>query len=132
MVLRDIVYDANPNIKRRIAGENIEAGDALYLSGNEEVKKTTNASCAGYAFDGIAMASVSKGEWLGVVGAPTQVYANASGAIAAGKYIVPDAAGKVSQIKSGLKSHLIVGYALRAASSGVVLMKLIDAPNISS
>jgi len=132
MVLRDIVYDARPNIKRRIAGEDLEAGDAVYLSGDEEVKKTTNASCSGYAFDGIAMDSVAKGEWLGVVGAPTQVYANASGAIAAGKYIVPDAAGKVSQAVGGLKDPLLIGYAVKAASSNVVLMRLIDAPNISS
>ncbi len=131
MVLRDIVYDARPNIKRRIAGEDLTAGDAVYLSDDETVKKTTNASCSGYAFDGIAMESVAKGEWLGVVGAPTHVYANVSGAIGAGKYIIPNAAGKVSQATNREKA-LIIGYAVKAASSGKVLMKLIDAPEISS
>ena len=132
MVLRDIVFDVNPRIRRRLAGEAIEAGDALYISGDETVKKTTNASCSGYAFAGIAMDSVAKDEWLGVATAPTEVYANATGAIAAGKYIVPDTAGKVSQAVGGLKDPLIIGYAVKAASSDVVLMKLIDAPNISS
>jgi len=132
MVLRDIVCDVNPHIRRRLAGEAITAGDALYISGDETVKKTTNASCGGYAFAGIAMDSVAKDEWLGVATAPTEVYANASGSIAAGKYIVPDAAGKVAQAAGGLKDPLIIGYAVEAASSGVVKMKLIDAPNISS
>jgi len=85
MVLRDIVFDVHPRIRRRLAGEAIEAGDALYISGDETVKKTTNASCSGYAFAGIAMDSVAKDEWLGVATAPTEVYANATGAIAAGK-----------------------------------------------
>ena len=132
MVLRDIVYDVRPHIRRRLAGEAITAGDALYISGDETVKKTINASCGGYAFAGIAMDSVAKDEWLGVATAPTEVYANASGSIAAGKYIVPDAAGKVAQAAGGLKDPLIIGYAVEAASSGVVKMKLIDAPNISS
>jgi len=127
MVL-NIAYDVRPNIKRRIADEDLEAGDAVYLFSDERVRKTANASCSGYAFDGIAMNSVAKDEWLGVISAPSQVYANASGTIIAGKYIVPDAAGKVSQAVDDLKNPLIIGYAVKTASSGKVLMKLIDAP----
>jgi len=129
MVLRDIVYDARPNIKRRIAGEDLEAGDAVYLSGPETVKKTTGASPSG-AFDGIAMDSVSEGEWLGVVGEPTQVYAAASGSISAGDYIVPAADGKVAKATTG--AAVIIGYAVRPASNNIVLMKLSTIVNSDS
>jgi len=129
MVLRDIVYDARPNIKRRIAGEDLEAGEAVYLSGPETVKKTTGASLSG-AFDGIAMDSVSEGEWLGVVGEPTQVYAVASGTINAGDYIAPDADGKVAAATTG--ASVIIGYAVRPASNNIVLMKLSTIVNSDS
>ena len=132
MVLRDIVYDVNPRIRRRLAGEAIEAGDAVYISGDEEVSRSTGPNCNGRAFDGIAMDSVTKGEWLGVATPPTEVYANASGPIEAGRFIVADAEGKVSQAKGGGADPLFIGYALRSASNNIVLMKLMPMVNATA
>ena len=132
MVLYDIVTDVHPNIRRRKSGETLVAGDALYVSGEEIVSQTDNASCSGSAFAGIGMDSVASDKWLGVATAPTEVYANASGAITVGKYIIPDAAGKVQQFATGIDDAVVIGYAVKAAASNIVLMKLIDAPNLST
>ena len=132
MVLYDIVTDVHPNIRRRKSAEALVAGDALYISGEEIVSQTDDLSCGTNAFAGIAMDSVASDKWLGVATAPTEVYANASGAIAVGKYITPDAAGKVRQLAVADANPVIIGYAVKAAASDIVLMKLIDAPNIST
>ena len=132
MVLYDIVTDVHPNIRRRKSAEVLVAGDALYVSGEEIVSQTNNASCDGNAFAGIGMDSVASDKWLGVATAPTEVYANASGAITVGKYIIPDAAGKVQQFATGVDDAVVIGYAVKAAASDIVLMKLIDAPNLST
>ena len=128
MVLYDIVTDVHPNIRRRTSGEDLIAGDAVYISGEEIVSQTNNASCDGKAFAGIAMDSVARGKVLSIATAPTEVYANATGTITVGKYIVPGAAGYVANATEGLIDPIIIGYALKAAADSKVLMKLTDVP----
>ena len=132
MVLYDIVHSAYPVIMRRKSGAAINAGDAVYMSGDETVTKTENASCSGNAFAGVAMDTVTAADkWLGVATAPTEVYVNASGAIAVGKYVIPDAEGKVAVAADALISPVVIGYSVKAAASDIVLMKLIDSPCIN-
>ena len=128
MVLYDIVTDVHPNIRRRTSSEDLIAGDAVYISGEEIVSQTNNASCDGNAFAGIAMDSVASGKVLSIATAPTELYANATGTITVGNYIVPDAAGYVASATEELTEPIIIGYAIKAAADSKCLIKLIDVP----
>lgn len=129
MTLTDIVHDAYPKLFRRISNEALSAGDAVYSSGNQGVTQTNNNSDP---FEGIAVDTVNASKWVSIAVPPTEVYANASGAITAGSYVVATDAGKVEAWAGfGAANEIVCGKAIKAASGNIVLIRLMDGVNIS-
>jgi len=133
MVLTDIVKRNYMSTSRK-AGAAITAGDLVYLSADETVTKTANASCSGLAFEGVAMDSVAADAYLSIAVEPSEVYVNATHNITAGGYVVPDGA-KVQNRDTTLTSNapfIIIGRALTAGSTTTApLIRLMNVPNES-
>jgi len=131
MTLVNVLHDANPKIFRRMAGEAIAAGDAVYTAGQELVKKTVNQTSP---FEGVAIDTVNASNWVAIAVPPTEVYANGSGTIAAGTYLRPANNGYVEPWAGfGAADEIVCGKCITAnTNASIVLIRLMDAFNVST
>jgi len=129
------VVKRNAVLTQRIAGQNLTAGLAVYLTDAETVRATADVNCGGYAFDGVTVTSNSSGQWVTVATEPSEVYVNATGTITVGYYVQPAAGGMVCNLSASPdinQAHIVCGRALESGTSGSpLLIKLMNAPNAS-
>lgn len=128
MVLTDIVKRNYMSTSRK-AGAAITAGDLVYLSGNDEVTKTANASCSGYAFEGVAMDSVSSGSYLSVAVEPSEVHVNSTMTLTAGQYVTPTGSGKANLFNATALGICCGRVIVGGTTSVAPLIRLMNVPN---
>jgi len=129
------VVKRNPVLTQRIAGQNLTAGLAVYLTDAMTVRATADQNCGGYAFDGVTVTTNSSGQYVTVASEPSEVYVNATGDISAGKYVSPRPGGMVGNATHSPHTnaaYVICGRALETGTAGSpVLIKLMNFPNAS-
>jgi hypothetical protein len=91
------VLVSGEEIRGYTAGEDLEAGDTLAITGNFEVTVATD----GGPSIGVAAYDVASGEEVPVLGDDCEVRIEVSEAVSAGDALVPDGLGTVRQAVSG-------------------------------
>ena len=130
MVLVDIVKRNYMSTDRK-ASAAITAGDLVYISADDTVTQTANASCSGYAFEGVAMDSVLANARLSIAVEPSEVYVNATMSLTAGMYVMPVASGKADQFNATGECICCGRVIVGGTTTSAALIRLMNVPNSS-